>query len=94
MLISIGLQNKIIQAMAMKIPCIVSKTSNNAIKAPNNIAIIEAEGPEEFAKAMIVLLNDEARAKEIGTEGYNFVKENFCWRKQNTLLSELIQLKN
>jgi len=40
MLISIGLQNKILQAMAMKIPVICSPLANNAIKAPVNICIL------------------------------------------------------
>ena len=33
MLISIGLQNKILQAMAMKIPCVISTMANNALRA-------------------------------------------------------------
>lgn len=90
MQISIGLQNKILQAMAMKTPCIVSTLSNNAIQAPNKKAVIEANTPGEFADAIINLLNNETIASEIGQSGYEFVKANYAWDKQNELLTDLI----
>jgi glycosyltransferase involved in cell wall biosynthesis len=83
MQISIGLQNKILQAMAMQTPCIVSTVSNNAIKAPINKAIIEANTPQEYSKNIIELLNNEERANEIGLEGFRFVKEKYSWEIQN-----------
>lgn len=90
MKISIGLQNKILQAMAMKTPCVVSSLSNNAIKAPNNKSIIEANTPSEFLKEIVELLNNEQKMFEIGQEGYLFVKEHYSWEKQNELFSKLI----
>jgi len=90
MKISIGLQNKILQAMAMKIPCIVSTASNNAINAPDKKAVIEANTPEEFTREILTLLNDEKLLSEIGEEGYRFVKENYSWTKQNALLRKLM----
>lgn len=90
MQISIGLQNKILQAMAMKTPCIVSSLSNNAIHAPSPDALIEANTPQEFADHIIMLINDEQKAAAIGQAGYEFVKEHYTWQKQNDLLTELI----
>lgn len=90
MKISIGLQNKILQAMAMKVPCIVSTLSNNAIKAPNQKAIIEANSSLDFSKNIIDLLTDEKRALEIAEEGYTFVKENYSWESQNELFTNHI----
>jgi glycosyltransferase involved in cell wall biosynthesis len=94
MTISIGLQNKILQAMAMKTPCIVSTLSNNAINAPQNKAIIEANTPEEFTHAIIELLSNEQKALEIGEEGYKFVKEHYSWERQNDLFTQLILQHN
>jgi glycosyltransferase involved in cell wall biosynthesis len=90
MQISIGLQNKILQAMAMKTPCIVSPASNNAIKAPNDFAIVEASSPTEYAEVIIDLLDKPLMAAKIGKNGYDFVKENFSWPAQNKLLEDLI----
>lgn len=90
MKISIGLQNKILQAMAMKTPCIVSTLSNNAINAPNNKAIIEANSAIDFSKQIMELLNNEKKAFEMGEEGYKFVKEHYSWERQNDLFTKLI----
>ncbi|MCE9539549.1 MAG: glycosyltransferase [Bacteroidetes bacterium] len=94
MKISIGLQNKILQAMAMKTPCIVSTLSNNAINAPNNKAILEANSPIEFTKKIVDLLNNEKKAFEIGQEGFKFVKEHYSWKKQNELFTKLMLHQN
>ena len=94
MQISIGLQNKIIQAMAMKVPCIVSPASNNAIKAANNVSIVEANTPAEYSTAIIELLKNGEMAATIGEKGYNFVKENFSWPAQNILLEDIILNRN
>jgi polysaccharide biosynthesis protein PslH len=90
MKLSIGLQNKIIQAMAMKIPCIVSTLANNAIEAPINEAVIEANTVREYLVAIVELLDNEMKANRIASNGFNFVRENFCWLKQNEKLSGII----
>lgn len=90
MKLSIGLQNKIIQAMAMKIPCVVSTLANNAIKAPNRVAIIEANSPIEYCEEILDLLQNEENANSIGEQGFDFVKRNFSWETQNELLEKII----
>lgn len=94
MKIHIGLPNKIIQAMAMKIPCIVSTLSNNSIKADHNRSVIEANTPSEFSKEIIELLINEKKASSIGQAGYEFVKEHFSWERQNDLFKKLITDQN
>jgi polysaccharide biosynthesis protein PslH len=90
MRLSIGLQNKILQAMAMQTPCIVSTLSNNAIQAPNNQAIIEANTPGEIAREILELLDNEQKAADIAGEGYAFVKARYSWQRQNELFTNLI----
>lgn len=90
MKIHIGIPNKVLQAMAMKIPCIVSSLSNNAIGAENNKAVIEANTAQEFADAITSLLNNTNKAYAVAEAGYEFVKENYTWEKQNDLFSKLI----
>ena len=90
MQISIGLQNKVLQAMAMKIPCIVSTQSNNAIQAPNNKALIEANTPGEFSQAILHLLDHDDIARKLAQEGYRFVKEHYSWEKQHELMNRYL----
>lgn len=83
MFISIGLQNKIIQAMAMKIPCIITPGSNNAIQANPGKEVLEAYTAEEFCDAVILLLNDPKLAEEIAENAFDFVQKNYTWQQVN-----------
>jgi glycosyltransferase involved in cell wall biosynthesis len=90
MIISIGLQNKILQAMAMKVPCIVTSSANAAIHAPQH-AIVEANSPEEFSSKILDLLYNKEKAQGIGLAGYEFVRTNYSWDLQNNKLLEIIK---
>ncbi len=90
MFLSIGLQNKLMEAMAMQIPCITSTLANNALGACNGESILIADNPEEFANRINLLLENGVRAREIGMNGYNFVLENHNWQKTTKLLEKLI----
>ncbi len=79
MLISIGLQNKILQAMAMKIPCVISKLANNAIGAPFDCVCV-AEHPDQYAEHILFLINNPAQASQMADKAYDFVKQNFEWQ--------------
>lgn len=94
MLISIGLQNKILQAMAMKIPCIVSSLANNAIHAPENACVLIAEKPEEYAEKITLLLNDHELRNKISESAFQFVREKFNWPIQVRKLEDILELGN
>lgn len=90
MLISIGLQNKILQAMAMKIPVVCSPLANNAIKAPVNSCILEAESIEEYSEKIELLLNDAGYYMEITENAYDFVLNNYNWKFISDKLEKII----
>lgn len=93
MQISIGLQNKLLEAMAMQIPCVTSTLANNALKAKPNEQILVADTPEQYAKHIIELLQNEARAKQIAINAYQFVVSNFNWKSTTAILEQLISKK-
>ncbi len=93
MLISIGLQNKILQAMAMKIPCIVSSQANNAIHAPTNDCLLIADTPEEYVNKIILLLDDKALYQKLSANAYQFVRKNFDWSSMNSILESVLARK-
>ncbi|MBI2268833.1 MAG: glycosyltransferase [Bacteroidetes bacterium] len=90
MLISIGLQNKILQAMAMKIPNICSSLANNAVKAVDGETIIEANTPEQYAQKITELLDNTQKATQIANKAYDFVLKRFDWEAQNERLERII----
>jgi len=91
MFISIGLQNKLLEAMALKVPCITSTLANNALRAKNGESILIADTPGEYAMHINELLSDENKARAIGLNGHNFVVENYSWERENKKLEEIIR---
>jgi glycosyltransferase involved in cell wall biosynthesis len=91
MFMSIGLQNKLLEAMALKIPCITSTLANNALRAKNGESILIADTPEEYAMRISELLSNEDKARTIGLNGHNFVVENYSWERENQKLEAIIR---
>lgn len=80
MQISIGLQNKILQAMAMQTPCVISHLANNAIHAVPGEHAMVASSPEQYAAAIRQLLTNEQQRSAMASKAYQFVKEHFDWQ--------------
>jgi sugar transferase (PEP-CTERM/EpsH1 system associated) len=86
-----GLQNKLLEAMATKIPSVTSPLANNALGAQNREEILIASNPQEFANEIIFLLRNEAKAKELSEKAYAFVCSNFNWERSTHLLENVIR---
>ena len=93
MLTSIGLQNKLLEAMAMQLPCITSTLANNALGAKHNEQIMVADTREQFAEYIIELLQDSIKAKKIAMNGYKFVINNFDWQSTTASLEQMFRKK-
>jgi len=90
MQIGTGLQNKLLEAMAMKIPCITSPLANNALGATNGEEIRIGQTAQEFADIAVDLLQHQQKAALIAQRGYEFVQKNFNWDSATRKLEELI----
>jgi sugar transferase (PEP-CTERM/EpsH1 system associated) len=90
MQIGTGLQNKLLEAMAMKIPCITSPLANQALQAKENEEILIAESPEEYARHIINLLSDPGEALKIAENGYQYILKNYSWEKETEKIIKLI----
>jgi sugar transferase (PEP-CTERM/EpsH1 system associated) len=90
MQISIGLQNKLLEAMAMGLPCITSSLANNALGAISGEQILIADAPEQYAAHIVALLRDEPKAQSIARLGRDYVVQNFSWHQTTALLDDLI----
>lgn len=90
MQIGTGLQNKLLEAMAMRVPCITSALANNAVGAPPGEAVLIGEAPEDYARLVLQLLSDTAMRERIAANGYAFVREHFDWDRSAAELERLI----
>ncbi|MCK9204395.1 MAG: glycosyltransferase [Bacteroidales bacterium] len=93
MQIGTGLQNKLLEAMAMQIPCITSPLAFQALKAREGEDILVAQTPDEYAHHILNLLNDPEKARQIAKNGYDFVHKNFNWETETAKIDKLIQGK-
>ncbi len=78
-----GFQNKILQAMAMKVPVICSSLANSYINAEHEVSILIADTPAEYAQAIMHLSADEEFAGKIAQQAFDFVKKNYDWPTVN-----------
>ncbi|KAB2840257.1 MAG: glycosyltransferase [Melioribacteraceae bacterium] len=76
-----GLQNKLLEAMMMKIPCITSSLAQKGINAKIGEEILVADKPEEYCYLIKKLLEDISYSDKIAMNGQNYVKRNFNWNK-------------
>ncbi|MFT6338525.1 MAG: sugar transferase (PEP-CTERM/EpsH1 system associated) [Saprospiraceae bacterium] len=85
-----GQQNKILEAMAMGLPCVTSSSVNNAIGAKNGKEILIADTEAEFAASIKTLMNDPELYKGIRRNALTFVREQYSWEHSVGKLSHLM----
>ena len=93
MQIGTGLQNKILEAMAMQLPVITSKNVNQSIKAYNN-ELIECSSQEDYITAIIDLLHNPEKTIEYRSKALEFVKQNYSWKNHVAKLNQLFLSKD
>lgn len=92
MRIGTGLQNKLLEAMAMELPCITSKLANQALGAKENTEILVGSNAAEYANHIIRLMKDKSYADILAKNGHDFVKKVFSWENSTSELENLFRL--
>ena len=93
MKIGTGLQNKLLEAMSLEIPCITSDLANKSLKANPKENILIANSTEEFATCIKQCLENEELRRKIGEGGRKFIIKNYNWEDVNKQLLNLFQSK-
>lgn len=94
MFIGTGMQNKLLEAMAIGLPCITTPLANNAIKATHRTNILVAETKADFIQYIQELLHNEDLRNLIGKNAQNFIKENYSWETSTNKLVKLFSIEN
>jgi len=74
-----GIQNKVLEAMAMGIPVVSTSGANSGINAVDNRDLILADDPQSFADAVVKLLRNENVRGTIASNARGFVEKEFSW---------------
>ena len=79
MRVGTGLQNKLLEAMAMALPCVTTPLANNALGGTDGQVLRVAVGASALADAISSLLDDAAEAEKLAVSGQAFVKHHYTW---------------
>ena len=79
MRLSRGLQNKVLEAMAMAKPVVAAPPALAALAAVPGRDLLCANSPAEWADAVAGLLGDPARRRELGASARRFVEAHHHW---------------
>ncbi|MFN6943424.1 MAG: glycosyltransferase [Cytophagaceae bacterium] len=81
-----GLQNKLLESMAVGLPSITTPLANKALMACPDKEILIANNKKEFADKIQRLLKDSSEADAIGKCGRSFIANNYQWSETNKKL--------
>lgn len=79
MRIGSGLQNKLLEAMSMQVPCVTTSLANAALGATPGDQLLLGDTPTQLAANISQMLHSEELRTRIAAEGHRFVLEHFSW---------------
>jgi polysaccharide biosynthesis protein PslH len=85
-----GLQNKLLESMAMTMPTITTPVGNAGLGARQGEELMVCDGAEAFADGIARLLADPAQAAALAANGRRFVEQHFRWAAMNMRLEEIL----
>jgi polysaccharide biosynthesis protein PslH len=77
--VKVGIQNKVLEAMAMQIPVVCSRAAAEGLLATPQRDLLVSDGARDFAQQVIRLLGDPARRGELGRAGRAYVEAHHRW---------------
>ncbi len=86
-----GMQNKLLEAMAMGLPCVSTSLAANPIGALVDEEILVEDDVQLLAEKIIFLLQNPERAIEIANNARHFVEKKYSWYSQTEILLNLME---
>jgi sugar transferase (PEP-CTERM/EpsH1 system associated) len=85
-----GIQNKLLEAMAMGLPCVTSTIAWNATEIAAGEGILAADEPKEFAAHILRLLHDSEYRTQMAGRARGAVEADYRWDMQMARLDRVI----
>lgn len=85
-----GLQNKLLEAMSMGIPCISTSITNASLFGVDGIDLLLADNEHQFVHQIMRLLQDEELYQRLQANGRKFVETKYSWEQANAKLLKVL----
>jgi glycosyltransferase involved in cell wall biosynthesis len=76
-----GIQNKVLEAMAMGIPVVATPQAFEGIEAQPGRDLVLGENAEKFGESVIKLIKMVSLRRSLGDNARRIVEKNYCWAK-------------
>lgn len=85
-----GIQNKVLEAMAMGKPVVATPAAAEGIDAVDGVDLIIADGANATASAISALLADPSRANALGASARRRMESRYSWTSRLAGLGQLV----
>ena len=85
-----GIQNKLLEALSMGLPCVASKATATATVVPDGEGLLRADEPREFAGHVVRLLRDGEFRAAMARKARAAAEAHYRWDEQMACLDRVI----
>lgn len=89
-----GVQNKLLESMAMGVPVVTSALAARGVDAVPGEDLLCADSPEEVARAALAVLADDGRHGALRRRGLALVAERYSWSAALARLDGMLSLED
>ena len=88
-----GIKNKLLEAMAVGVPCVATPLGLGGLQVQDGRELLVGDGAAQLADRVVAVLRDAALADRLGSAGRAYVREHHAWadvgRRYERLLADL-----
>jgi sugar transferase (PEP-CTERM/EpsH1 system associated) len=86
-----GIQNKLLEAMSMGLPCVSTTAAWTGVEASGDTGVFVADDPAEFAARVISLLKDADLRARMSRAARGVVEQHYSWPAQLAKLDAILE---
>ena len=91
--IAAGVQNKVLEAMAMARPVVTTGKAFEGIKGKPDVHVLIKDDPKHFADKVVQLLNNNDKGTVLAGNARDFILKNYNWQTNIAALERLLPLE-
>jgi len=84
-----GIRIKILKALSHGLPVVATRKGAEGVVKRNGQGLILTDNPQNFARTIMELINNEKKAQALSREGIDFMKKNYNPQKADNILRKV-----